>query len=396
MVLNVVFDVPPRVAQGLQNGSLVRQGGVVLDATTKQVVMWLREGGSEASKALAKPPLAGGMNAMAAATPLLAAANLGVSVAGFAMVLQQLNRISDQIRAVEAKVDRISHKLDDQALAQLKAGINACQNAVDLQDPSLRIQMAGQALTTLHAARHFFNQQVVRFAGKAEAASAEYVGLAFVALAAEAQTYLQLDESEKAARTLDQGLEDLRPGLTQLMDSVLKCTCHYLRPEFAGQVNLDLMVWLHNGFRRMKCKPGQRAEQLSASELFDIMRPHITKVFKSQEDWAFQSHEEWHGEIPQVIVDTTGVPDLWIGPINQGVDKEKRYKAVKKEVPQGLNKIVAVVEAYDRLCSQSIQLNQMKQLGLKPSDLKQQLQIPKGQAAAVVLDTRWLSQEQPT
>lgn len=110
MVLNVVFDVPPRVAQGLQNGSLVRQGGVVLDATTKQVVMWLREGGSEASKALAMPPLAGGMNALAAATPLLAAANLGVSVAGFAMVLQQLNRISDQIRSVEAKVDRISHK----------------------------------------------------------------------------------------------------------------------------------------------------------------------------------------------------------------------------------------------------------------------------------------------
>jgi low affinity Fe/Cu permease len=45
-----------------------------------------------------------------AATPLLAAANLGVSVAGFAMVLQQLNHISDQIRSVEAKVDRISHK----------------------------------------------------------------------------------------------------------------------------------------------------------------------------------------------------------------------------------------------------------------------------------------------
>lgn len=86
------------------------------------------------------------------------------------MVLQQLNRISDQIRAVEAKVDRISHKLDDQALAQLKAGINACQNAVELNDPTLRIQMAGQALTTLHAARQFFNQQVVRSAGKAEAA----------------------------------------------------------------------------------------------------------------------------------------------------------------------------------------------------------------------------------
>jgi hypothetical protein len=385
MNLNVVFDVPARVAQGLMNGSLERVGGVVRDSSSKQVVMWLQEGGSEVSKALANPPLAGGANALAAANPLLATANLGVSVAGFAIVLQQLNRISDQIRAVEAKVDRISHKLDDQALAQLKAGINACQNAVELNDPTLRIQMAGQALTTLHAARQFFNQQVVRSAGKAEASSAEYVGLAFVALAAEVQTYLQLDEGEKAGRTLDQGLDELRPGLTQLMNAVLDCTCHYLKPEFAGEVDLDLMLWLHNGFRRMKSKPGESVEQLSASELFEIVRPHITKVFKS--------HEDWHGEIPQVIVDTSDVPDWWIGPLNQGTDKAARFRQVKEELAEGLNKIVAVVEVHDRLMAQVLQLKEMERLGLKPTDLMQQLLLPEGQAAAVVLDARWIAQE---
>ena len=107
MNLNVVFDVPALVAQGLMNGSLERVGGVVRDSSNKQVVMWLQEGGSEVSKVLTNPPLAGGANALAAANALLATANLGVSVAGFAMVLQQLNRISDQIRTVEAKVDRI-------------------------------------------------------------------------------------------------------------------------------------------------------------------------------------------------------------------------------------------------------------------------------------------------
>jgi len=385
MNINVLFDVPALVAQGLMNGSLERVGGVVRDSSSKQVVMWLQEGGSEVSKALANPPLAGGANALAAANPLLATANLGVSVAGFAMVLQQLNRISDQIRGVEAKVDRISHKLDDQALAQLKAGINACQNAVELNDPTLRIQMAGQALTTLHAARQFFNQQVVRSAGKAEASSAEYVGLAFVALAAEVQTYLQLDEGEKAARTLSQGLDELRPGLTQLMNAVLDCTCHYLKPEFAGEVDFDLMLWLHNGFRRMKCKPGESVEQLSASVLFEIMRPHITKVFKS--------HEDWHGEIPQVIVDTSDVPDWWIGPLNQGTDKAARFRQVKEELAEGLNKIVALVEAHDRLIAQVLQLEEMERLGLKPLDLKQQLLLPEGQAAAVVLDARWIAQE---
>jgi hypothetical protein len=306
--------------------------------------MWLQEGGSEVSKVLTNPPLAGGANALAAANALLATANLGVSVAGFAMVLQQLNRISDQIRTVEAKVDRIDQKLDDQALAQLKAGINACENAVELQDPTLRIQMAGHALTTLHAARQFFNQQVVHSAAKAQAPSADYVALAFVALAAEVQTYLQLDEGEMAARTLSKGLDELRTGLTQLMNAVLDCTCHYLKPEFADQVDLDLMLWLHNGFRRMKCNPGESAEQLSASDLFEIMRPHITKVFKS--------YEGWHGEIPQVIVDTSGVPDAWIGPLKQGTDKGARFRLVKNKLAKGLNKIIALVEAHDRLSAQ--------------------------------------------
>ena len=384
MNLDVVFDVPQNIAKG-QDGSLERIGGVVRDSSTKRVVMWLQEGGSMVTKGIPIPPWAGGVDALAVATPLLTTANLGVSVAGFAVMLQQLNRISDQIRAVEAKVDQISHKLDDQALAQLKAGINACQNAVELVDPDLRLQMAGQALTTLHAARQYFNQQVVRSAGRAEATSAEYVGLAFVALAAEVQTYLQLDEGGKASRTLAQGLSELRPGLTQLMNAVLDCTCHYLKPEFSGKVDFDLMLWLHNGFRRMKCNAGEPAEQLSASELFEIIRPNITGVFKS--------HEDWHGEIPQVIVDTSDVPDWWIGPLNQGTDKGARFRQVMEELAEGLNRIVALVEAHDRLLSQVLQLEEMERMGLKPSSLQTQLQLPEGRAAAVVLDARWMPQK---
>jgi len=385
MNLDVVFDVPSQIAEGLNNGSLERIGGVVRDSSSKQVVMWLQEGGSQFSKTITKPPLIGLENAMAAANPYLAAVDIGVSVSGFAMVLQQLNRISDQIRAVEAKVDHISHKLDDQALAQLKAGINACRNAVELKDPNLQIQMAGQALTTLHAARQFFNQQVMRSACKAEATSAEYIGMAFIALAAEVQTYLQLNETEKASRTLVQGLEALRPGLTQLMNSVLDCTCHYLRPDFAGEIDLALMLWLHNGFRRMKCKANESAEQLNASELFEIIRPKISEVFKN--------HEDWHGEIPQVIVDTSDVPDWWIGPLNQGIDKSARFSQVKEELAEGLNKIVALVEAHDRLLGQVMQLEVMEKMGLKPSNLQTQLQLPQGHAAAVILDSRWIPQQ---
>jgi len=150
-------------------------------------------------------------------------------------------------------------------------------------------------------------------------------------------------------------------------------------------VDLDLVLWLHNGFRRMQRAPGEATTELSASELFDQLRSKLPEVFKS--------HESWHGEIPQVVVDTSGVPDWWIGPLNQGTDKSARFRLVKEELAKGLNKIVALVEAHDRLLAQVLQLEEMQRFDLKPSDLQAQLILPEGQAAAVVLDARWISQE---
>jgi hypothetical protein len=125
--------------------------------------------------------------------------------------------------------------------------------------------------------------------------------------------------------------------------------------------------------------------QLTASELFDRLRRKLPEVFKS--------HEDWHGEIPQVVVDTSGVPDWWLGPLNQGTDKSARFRLVKDELAKGLNRIVALVEAHDRLLAQVLQLEEMERRGLKPSELQSRLQLPEGQAAAVVLDTRWVPEE---
>ena len=43
MSLQVSFDVPAQILQGLANGTLERVGGIIRDQTTKQVVSWLRD-----------------------------------------------------------------------------------------------------------------------------------------------------------------------------------------------------------------------------------------------------------------------------------------------------------------------------------------------------------------
>ncbi len=42
-LIEVAFEVPQHVLSGLSRGALQRIGGVIVDASTKQVVMWLRE-----------------------------------------------------------------------------------------------------------------------------------------------------------------------------------------------------------------------------------------------------------------------------------------------------------------------------------------------------------------
>jgi hypothetical protein len=386
MDLNVVLDVPARIALGLANGTLERVGGVVRDASSKEVVMWLRDG-TEASKVLSQPPLPNLPLGQAAqlANPLLGALNLGVSVAGFAVVVTQLNQISDQIRKMEAKIDRVSMKLDDQILAKLKAGITACMNAADLINPDLRQLQASQAITTLHEARQYFNQQVIRSASEAEAASVEYIAMAFTALMAEAQTYIQIDESKKAARVIRDGLTELRPCLTQLLKTVLSYRAAYLRPDFLLSIDLDFITWLHNGYYRMQVDPGEEALSVTPSEVYDRFRKALVK--------AMDSNKDWHRVIPQVVVDTSGLSDVYIGPINTGVDKGKRYECVKRGVPMGLARFAAIVECHDRLCGQVLQLEELNRSGIKPNELNQKFQLPEGQAGAIVFDARWIAQE---
>lgn len=384
MNLNVLFDVPNHVAEGLLNGTLERVGGVVRDPATKKVVMWLRDGaGGDPGGVLTQPPrpnLPFGDFAQLA-NPLIGTLNLGVSVAGFAVVITQLTQISDQIRKIEARVDGISVKLDDQALAKLKAGVIACIDSAELVDPALRHIRAGQALLALHEARQYFNQQVLRSAVEAEAASAEYVAMALMALMAEVQTYIQLDEAEMAARVLRHGLADLCPAMAQMLGKVLAYRAAYLRPEFQESIDLDFITWLHNGFYRIQASPGEPAKKVSASDVFNMVR----SAWKS----VLESGDKWHGSIPQVIVDTRTVDDFYVGPIKAGTDKGKRYEKVKAELPHGLAKIAALVEGHDRLLGQLLQLEELHALGIKPSEFRGLTSLPEGKASVVILDPRW-------
>lgn len=122
--LNVIFDVPEAIAEGLKNGVYERIGGVIRRVGDKQIVMWLQEGvllerdtaeqllkqGAEQVQLLRQQAeqlqLLGVQQQMIMG---LQVANLAVSVAGFALTLYKLQGIENKLKHMDGKLDDIRH-----------------------------------------------------------------------------------------------------------------------------------------------------------------------------------------------------------------------------------------------------------------------------------------------
>ena len=110
MLLEVALEVPAKIALGLASGQLERVGSVVRDATTKQIVMWLLEGGQIASNS----NLAGGLlntvlqassggiiSAIAGVANLaVGAANIAVTARSHYLIMQQLQGLTNLVTIV--------------------------------------------------------------------------------------------------------------------------------------------------------------------------------------------------------------------------------------------------------------------------------------------------------
>lgn len=107
MTENVCFELPSKFLYGIANGTMKRVGGIIRDASGK-IVGHLKEvpvsNGGQQSQILSQ------LNSLSSGIQLtnaLQVVNLGVSLAGFAMLAIKLNKISDQINKIERDVQEV-------------------------------------------------------------------------------------------------------------------------------------------------------------------------------------------------------------------------------------------------------------------------------------------------
>lgn len=372
---SVLFDIPAKISHGLDIGTLERYGGVVREANTKKVVLWLKESGSIESIG---QPLQALSPALQQTTALLSGINTCVSVAGFALVLNELNELGRRIEKIEAALPEIQESLDDSFIAKLQAGINACKNAMELVDDSMRTQAASQAINLLHEARHIFSRKMQRAIAKQLPTAIDSAYFYLTCIAAESQVYLQCDETSKAIRVIEDGLNDCRSGIKELLSKAVELSPYLLRHEFAGCIDLNLVLWLHKSLSRIDHPRGETPVDISPNDLFETLRPSLGEAFKD--------NEEWHGEISQSLVDTSQVPDWYLGPLNQGVDKTKRSELIAKDLPTGIAKVIALIESFEGLSSRCIQLEDMHWKCVSPSEMNGILQLAEGKGEAICIE----------
>lgn len=182
--INVLFEVPAEIAEGLANGTLERKGGVIRDVGNKQVHAWLQEMGEVASDH-AGSRLGSQMSKLMMQQNILVGlqvANLGVSVAGSALIYQKLRQVEQKIVAI------------DQKLKVMKEG----QDWIDTKQAFSQLAPVMSSLEVLSELRTYSNREMAKSkllqADENFSTAAAYFSQILDRMLDEAQEYAQMEE----------------------------------------------------------------------------------------------------------------------------------------------------------------------------------------------------------
>ena len=250
MLIEVALEIPAKIVAGLASGQLERVGGVVRDASSKQIVMWLREGGQIASN----PNLASGflsplLNAssgglLSAATGV---ANMAVTARSHHLIMQQLNGISrmlgvvggigvvniavsvvsmgaimSRLSAIQKQIEWISAELDRDRDAKLQAGLEAAKDASVAVSSHNRLLHAKQAIARLREARlQALDDLNKRLASGASPQLAEQLAKAMQVDLVFVRCYMEIDDIANAKRHLVDAVKTYRQMTVQCISMLL-------------------------------------------------------------------------------------------------------------------------------------------------------------------------------
>jgi len=151
---NVTFDIPAWIQQGLADGRYQRFGGVIRNSADGIIIAHLRETSFCINQALSGLTNAGS---------LTSALNLGISVIGFTLILNQLNSLNNRISLIDnsismikSQMEDINFKLDLTFKSELMGALNQLNKAILIDDDLLKQQLIINITCVFEKSRELF------------------------------------------------------------------------------------------------------------------------------------------------------------------------------------------------------------------------------------------------
>ncbi|MBE2192835.1 MAG: hypothetical protein IAE83_01535 [Anaerolinea sp.] len=157
--IEVLFEIPVAVVNGLATGSLERVGGVIREAGSKEVVMWLREGGQISQN----PGVAQGLMASVLRSSGMSSATVGVVLAGTLSTLNvalsgyTLYLMIARVHALEAQIEHIHERVAEEFArdrqVDFETALASAGDVVDAENETFKQQAASRAIDQLFNTR---------------------------------------------------------------------------------------------------------------------------------------------------------------------------------------------------------------------------------------------------
>jgi hypothetical protein len=152
--LNVTFNIPDWIQQGLKNSQYERLGGVIRDTKSGTIVAHLRETSFGLDKTLSN------LNSVGEFASIL---NCGVSVVGFILILNKLNDIDKRLifiethlQIIELKIENINSKIDLSFKSELIGNLKQLKRAMLINEVSLRKKIIVNIVSSFEKSNEIF------------------------------------------------------------------------------------------------------------------------------------------------------------------------------------------------------------------------------------------------
>jgi hypothetical protein len=376
--LTLTFDIPARILTGLADGSLIRNGGVIQD-TSGQVVMWLRElGGTglvSGSSSLMLPsidPATGvlnlamqGVNAgismrgfaavtqqldqiqgMLSITTAASMLSLGVSAIGFVVISKKLKELEKRLEKAQAYLEKIDQKLDLSFYANFRAALDLAVNAFTMSKGDNRRSSALSAINRFLEAEHIYADLTDKELSSHSQIGDEYLLTLCLAYIAESRCYLELEEFDTATRRFQEGREQINARIERYVDLLLTSNpLMYLHPKLKGKTDLSRLTRIYQW----------KDSSLTENAVFELMREGIAPQYDML--WSSQI-DQWINSLPASIVEGEDIKKgFW------GIKEEGREEIIQN-LPESLAEMESMVETSQRFTAYEVEVNAISALGM--------------------------------